>query len=91
MVREMGLSNSTVRKKMLRHIHNESYAFRSYQFMNAATKERNLAKANHLLNRLMAPAVNGSSSLTRKTSLNVRRSIEKATGGRAQTSLRSPS
>ncbi len=40
------------------NIHYKSNAFRNGQFMNAATKERRLAKAKILLNRLKAPAAN---------------------------------
>ena len=59
MARELGLSNSTVQKKMALEICYKSYALRRGQFMNAATKERRLAKAKLLLNRLKAPAANG--------------------------------
>ncbi len=56
MARELGLAHSTVQKKMALEIHYKRYALRKGQFMNAATKERRLAKAKMLLNRLKAPA-----------------------------------
>jgi hypothetical protein len=59
MARELGLANSIVQKKMSLEIHSKSYALRKGQFMNAATKERRLAKAKLLLNRLKVPAANG--------------------------------
>jgi hypothetical protein len=57
--RELVLANSTVQKKMALEIQYKSYALRKGQFMNAATKERRLAKAKLLLNRLKAPGANG--------------------------------
>jgi hypothetical protein len=59
MARELGLSDLTVRKKVLQDIYYKSYAFRRGYFMNPATKKRRLAKAKLLLTRLKAPAGHG--------------------------------
>jgi uncharacterized Rossmann fold enzyme len=82
MARELG-AKSTVQKKMSQYIHYKSYAFRRGLFMNVATKERRLAKAKMLLNKLKAPSANGQliSSLTRITSLRIRRSTGTITCG----------
>jgi hypothetical protein len=59
LARELGISEASVRNKMAQDIRYKSYAFRRGQFMNEATKERRLAKAKLLLNRLKKPATNG--------------------------------
>jgi hypothetical protein len=51
MARELDLSISTVRKKMLQDNHYKSYFFRRDQFMNTAIKERKLARAKMVLKR----------------------------------------
>jgi hypothetical protein len=59
LARELGIGEASVRNKMAQDIRYKSYAFRRGQFMNEATKERRLAKAKLLLNRLKKPATNG--------------------------------
>jgi hypothetical protein len=59
LARELGISEASVRNKMAQDIRYKSYAFRRGQFMNEASKERGLAKAKLLLNRLKKPATNG--------------------------------
>jgi hypothetical protein len=93
MARELGLANSTVQKKMTLEIHYKSYALRKGQFMNAATKERRLAKAKLLLNRLKVPAANGQLIFfsDKKNFSQNQKVNRKITGGSALTSLRSQS
>ncbi len=59
LARELGISEASVHNKMAEKIRWKSYAFRCGKFMNKATKERRLAKAKLLLNRLKKPVTNG--------------------------------
>jgi hypothetical protein len=59
LARELGISEASVCNKMAQDIRYKSYACRWGQFMKEATKERRLAKAKLLLNRLKKPATNG--------------------------------
>jgi hypothetical protein len=59
LARELGISEASVRNKMAQDIRYKSYALRRGHFMNKATKERRLAKAKLMLNKLKKPVANG--------------------------------
>jgi hypothetical protein len=59
LARELGISEASMGNKMAQDTRYKSYAFRQGRFMNEATKERRLAKAKLLLNRLKKQATNG--------------------------------